>query len=349
LKVGQRRAKEVATLLSHFQRARHADGTERYGMGFLTLTVRHNRTERCATVKKRLLGAWRRVQATREFRSLSAAYGFVGDVRAMELKFSYGNGWHPHLHLITVLEVAPGGDAVTNAQAHRDFAELVVDLWLRELGSGAAARGQFFRMVVGVTGIKNYITKWSAAQELTKGSQKTTGGAGSMTPFQMLDRIARDRAAGRRVGFLTSRFREFVRAFDGARQITYSHGLRATRAALVEEMTDDQIAKSDVGSTVEVRLTERVFRAISRGGAQAEALNAYEFDGGTGALVLFLAGRGILSRYDERSNCLHLLGEKAPPPEPAPEEREAALQAYARSLADQQAIAWASIRSYRPN
>lgn len=72
----------------------------------LTLTIPHhagqslNELKGDSKQKTGLKGSFRRMLASRAWRKLSADYGIVGMVRAIEPNYGYQNGWHPHYHLI---------------------------------------------------------------------------------------------------------------------------------------------------------------------------------------------------------------------------------------------------------
>ena len=67
---------------------------------FLTLTVRHGHGMPLSFLLPVLLGAWVRFQQGRAWRSRAAEAGIFGQIKSVEITYSIGDSWHPHLHII---------------------------------------------------------------------------------------------------------------------------------------------------------------------------------------------------------------------------------------------------------
>ena len=78
-------------------------------------------------------------------------------------------------------------------------------------------------------------------------------------------------------------FREFAKAFKGARQVTYSKGLR--------DMAPDEALAEPAGELVGA-ISSAAYRALMYRGKSAQALEAVEREG-WGGMLEFLEGEGI--------------------------------------------------------
>lgn len=90
----ERRAKERRAEVESMMRA---DPEGRWQM--VTLTLRHHARQDLPGLLALLFATWRRVRATRAVREIMARR-VRASVRALEVTFSWANGWHPHLHLL---------------------------------------------------------------------------------------------------------------------------------------------------------------------------------------------------------------------------------------------------------
>jgi hypothetical protein len=65
-----------------------------------TLTVRHNHGDNLAALLDAEQRAWVAVGKNREVKSLLRSIGGREYIKALEIKYSRANGWHPHLHVL---------------------------------------------------------------------------------------------------------------------------------------------------------------------------------------------------------------------------------------------------------
>lgn len=92
----------------------------------LTLTMRHHRGDSLSDLLDRLFAAWRRVRSVRAVREIMDRT-VTASVRALEVTFSFQNGWHPHLHVLWR----------TEEWTEEERATLALE-WLRALDDRAA-------------------------------------------------------------------------------------------------------------------------------------------------------------------------------------------------------------------
>lgn len=91
------RADEVQAMVAHF-------GQERCLL--LTLTMKHEAGQRLKPMIAGLIDGWRRVARGEPWKRIVAEYGLHAYVKAVECTHG-NNGWHPHLHLVLVLNAEP--------------------------------------------------------------------------------------------------------------------------------------------------------------------------------------------------------------------------------------------------
>ncbi|MBW7849697.1 MAG: protein rep [Rhodospirillales bacterium] len=244
-----------------------------------TLTLPHTRFQRCRDLLRAVTNAFRKVKSGRAWQTARDGYGWMGDVRALEVTHG-AHGWHPHLHVLILFR--PG----TTAGDSGAFGSWLFDAWARaiaRMGMGACSIDAFaFELVDAYAGAAGYVGKWGAALELTKAHMKA-GRDGGRTPWQILaDFAAHGSKDDRRL------FREYFDAFKGARQLTWSRGLK--RHYLGEyENTDEDLAKEEpIPESHVASLAWPIFQSVVNAHATADVLEALA-TGGLPALLQVLA------------------------------------------------------------
>jgi hypothetical protein len=241
-KVAARRAVEVEQAIT----AHHQAGGR---VLFLTLTVPHYAHDDLAQLLPDYTGALSSFWSRRGVKDALRVVGFAGSIRALEVTHG-GNGWHPHTHYLlfvndldvlaqSVLEdrLRLTWERVVSSKLNRNVT--VHGLSLVKVGGGSQNggtdedAGQLARYVV--KSLEDSV--WGAPQEMTRGHIKK-GRQGGRTPFALLHDYATgdDKQAG-------ALFVEFVRAFHGRRQLSWSKGLRSKLLGSEVEVTDQQLAE----------------------------------------------------------------------------------------------------------
>lgn len=187
---------------------------------------------------------------------LTNALGRVGYIRASEITVG-GNGWHPHFHPLILWR---GTDRAAQA-----FAGRVAALWVEGVEKhGGEARlegGQKLELVKGAQiydALTGYVTKatydhaalaleavWSQGKVPETGSassRKRRRAKGTAAHWALLASVAQGLADE------VDMWLELETATRGHRMITWSRGLRGF-AHIGEELTDEQIAAQEVGSS----------------------------------------------------------------------------------------------------
>lgn len=191
-----------------------------YRTVMLTLTARHGRGDDLSNLLEQMKDAKQRWARHRSYARIKGS--MIGSVTATEVTGGGAHGWHPHFHVIVVID----GD---------DDLEPLRHAWLASLrGAGLDGAGAAFQMQ-GADAAGDYIAKWGAAEELTL-SQRKNGRTGR-TPAQLL--AASCDESDREAGHLWA---EYAMVFHGRRQLVWSRGLKAL-AGIGE--VDDQEAAQD--------------------------------------------------------------------------------------------------------
>lgn len=192
---------------------------------FLTLTIRHKKTDSLPFLLDGLYKARRIFKNRKTYKSWSEKIGLFGSINTLEINYGV-NGWHPHNHALLFVKGKQSPAGV------RKLRKMWADACL---SAGLPASG-----VAGVdlqSGDKasSYISKWGLADELTKANKKQ-GKDGSKTPWDFLRDIQKNPNSSS-LGL----FQEYAKAVKGKRQLVWSKGLKNYFS--LEEKTDEQLAE----------------------------------------------------------------------------------------------------------
>lgn len=220
-KIATKRKEEVAELM----RCHSCAG------GFATmfaLTIPHQKIHTCQETKELVAETWKKVLSSRKVRDLREQYD-LKFVRALEV--TYGeNGWHPHLHILAFPR--PG----TFEGQINDAVWVIFEEWAKRVfkaGYGHCNPVLFKpETTEAPEAAADYVTKWGADCELAMAHIKRARGGGR-NPWDLLRDIADGDHEAKEI------FREYAATFKGARQLTYSKGLREQYD--LREIDDDEI------------------------------------------------------------------------------------------------------------
>jgi len=244
-----------------------------YRVMMLTLTARHGRDDDLAELLERMKDAKQRWARHRSYRRIKP--DMVGSVTATEVTGGGAHGWHPHFHVIAIMD------------SDQDLMPLR-DAWLASLrGAGLDGAGAAFQ-AQGANAAGSYIAKWGAAEELALSRHKK--GRAGRTPAQLLAASCddEDRAAGRL-------WAEYAQVFHGRRQLVWSRGLKAL--AGVGEVDDEDAARDQQQDgqieTARANIPHQVWRddvAARRADRRADLLDRAEAVGAGQAAAELIAG-----------------------------------------------------------
>lgn len=273
-RISEQRCQDVEFILDRH----HSAGGSAY---LMTLTIPHYAAQTCLELLNTVRGIWRSVKQGNPWVRAKDKYGYLGDIRALEVTHG-GNGWHPHLHILIFLR--PG---VSDLKAEA-LGLWFYERWARYVhkrGYGPCSIDAFtFKKASGDRGAAEYVGKWGIAQELTKTHAKR--GKGGRTPWEILrdaeDCNDRDSAL----------FSEYGRDFKGARQLTWSRGLRDYYGLDAEAPDDELTEEPGLPQTHVASIHRELWLEISHEGLTAIVLTAFD-RGGLNGLWAALARYGL--------------------------------------------------------
>ncbi len=193
-----------------------------------TYTVRHDRRMPLTEVLRKLLDPYGRMTGGRAYKELTEVGGVSYTVRALEVTWSEGDGWHPHLHVL--LFVRPGAPAAARLE------DALFPVWKRavEVFKGETSREYGLRIDGDRDGAADYVAKfgrdrapsrWTKADELTKWQLKTGSLKGDgERHYSPMDLLAWLFDTGESVP--AARWREYARVMKGRHQLTWTPGMR---------------------------------------------------------------------------------------------------------------------------
>lgn len=261
-KVASRRAVEVEQAITTHQ----ASGGR---VAFLTMTVPHYASDHLAELLPEFTEALRSFWSLRATKETLRLVGFAGSIRALEVTHGK-NGWHPHTHYLLFIK-----DCVDLLAIQTLLYQQWENTVNRKLGRQINGHGLTLQLVGGgadqggtdedARQLSKYVVKgledsiWGVPQEMTGGHIKK-GRQGGRTPFALLHDYATqdDDQAG-------ALFVQFVKAFAGRRQLSWSKGLRGQLLGTEVEATDQELADMQVEeSTLLGTLTLEQWRRVLR-------------------------------------------------------------------------------------
>jgi hypothetical protein len=196
-------------------------GHERTAMA--TFTLRHWRGLSLRKLRRVLANAFRRMMQHRDWRERDCLR-HVQIIRVLEVTCGE-HGWHPHLHVVLLLEAALSGEALASLEA------MLAKLWRRTVERIAPAHRPTLRRGVDVSRCPEagYLTKLGL--ELTDAGQaKRARNVKGRTYWQLRNEWI---ANGRHVDDADAALiREYIEGMRHAKIVTFSKGLKA-RAELL--------------------------------------------------------------------------------------------------------------------
>lgn len=210
-----------------------------------TLTTAHDLETPLKPMRQHIARAWSFVVSGAPWKRARSRWGIIGYVRGAEQTIG-PNGWHAHLHVVFLTRRPLPADQL---EALRAF---VFKRWARAIAKPHKETGLQFRaplefgidgrpVAVVVTRLHEaaYIAKLGLADELASGHTKR-GAAGRRTPWQLLTDVW---SANQSYSPDVERWYEYVTEMHGAKQLTWSNGLKKRYA--VAEQTDLELAERD--------------------------------------------------------------------------------------------------------
>ena len=237
-KISERRKREIEAAANvHVEGGGH--------MIMVTLTFSHSRFDKVADLLgtgqcSGLRGALQRFRNSRGYKAVTEEMGLLGLIRNLEVTWGAANGWHPHLHELWLIDKDLGPRTLARLK------DRLFDAWLNACGRSGLPVPNRKRGVhiVKARSPAEYLQKWGREErwgigsELAKSHSKQSSNPKGFTPFDLLRAI--DDGSPQSEHY-ASIFRDYAKAFFGARQCFWTKGLKALFG--IDELSDEQLAE----------------------------------------------------------------------------------------------------------
>lgn len=257
-KISIHREHEVRTICNNAQK-------EGFQLHFLTLTIPHKFNQNLKVLKDSLAEVLRQITKKRFYTNLKKQHAIEGYIRALEVTFSFKNGWHPHLHVLYIHK----------SENFQEFSDEFYSLWAKEvekIGLGKCSKKAYkCKEVFNEQGISEYITKWDLSKELVQGQVRKDGD--SYSPFALMKEYQETNNE-----VFLNRFLEFSMSFHGAKQLTYSREVK--KKFLKDKMKSDkeicEEENNEEKGKIVMAFNLNLWKKIIKLSLQADILNVYQ-------------------------------------------------------------------------
>ena len=244
-RIGQVRAKEIRHALRVWMNDSEEKNT--HDVAFLTLTLRHSKSQSLVEVWSTVSKAWAGVTQTAAWRGSKkvagdkAKFGIAHFIKAVEVTHGK-SGWHVHLHVLLLTEKTLS-DQQRETLESRIYARWSAAAERRGFKAPSRERGVKLERAAkagDMDALASYMAKSQLsglnglADELTGSVVKSAKG-GNRSPFQVLESLGEEK----RLSDLAI-WREWEKGSHGRRQIAWSKG--AKKLLGVDDVSDEEIS-----------------------------------------------------------------------------------------------------------
>lgn len=224
-------------------------------LGFITLTQKHSKKDSLSKTLNQINSSWRKIQNHTFFKNIKKESLFLGQIKSLEITNTQKNGWHPHLHIIIFW----------NTNSEKEVEKLqkqIIQKWTKYTGNSENAQDQ--KIIYSNGEISDYITKWTASQELTGQNYKNSKG---INPFQLLPLTKSNeihfnaKTIKQSQQISKSLWLEYVEATKGKRRITTSPKLN--KLYKVKEKTEEEIFEEKIQGSKIIQFSYQTFKIIA--------------------------------------------------------------------------------------
>ena len=269
----------------------------------VTVTLRHHKGHSLQELTDVLRDSWRYMKAGASWQGgkrrrdgtrrvgWRERLGYVGAISGTEATYGDEHGWHPHKHVLFLLEKPVPKEVIEG------FLRFSRKRWVKRVSEHHGFPAPSWEHGVNIVRGENaarYLAKMGLGREVA-GIHQKEGRNGNLTPFQLLGKWADEECEAAR-----KRWEEWTEAMHGKAQLFWSQGLRARLLPDSEEVTDEEIVEGEEGPEELVAVIPgNVWDKIrDRPNVPAEILCAADL-GGKSARVLV---QGIIARELSQRN-----------------------------------------------
>ena len=172
-------------------------------------------------------------------------FPMVGHITATEVKYSDNNGFHPHFHILCILDKQYAAEDLQIIESE------LYELWAEKCvksGLGKPNRRNGLDLKMGSNNedvLADYISKWGMAEEMTQAHLKVgKKNMQSLTMWEVLELAQIEASTKDKYSYI---FKTYASAFKGRRQLFWSKGLK--ELLKIEVKDDEEIANAEEENT----------------------------------------------------------------------------------------------------
>lgn len=235
-KISQERKRELAEAMKECR-------SQGLHVAMLTLTAPHYLGDDLREMLKKMSKAKHALWSNRNGREyFEHEFPMVGHITATEVKYSDNNGFHPHYHILLIL------DKQYKAEDLEIIESDIYELWAEKCvkkGLGKPSREHGVDLKMGSNAedmLADYIAKWGLAEEMTQSHMKVgKKNSQSLTMWEVLDLSQMEANIRDKYSYT---FKTYTKAFKGRSQLYWSKGLKVL-LKVQEELSDEEIANKE--------------------------------------------------------------------------------------------------------
>ena len=205
-------------------------------------------------------------------------FPLIGHITATEVKYSDNNGFHPHYHILLILDKPYKAEDLEIIES--DLYEFWSEKCVKQ-GLGKPSRKHGVDLKMGSNAedmLADYIAKWGLAEEMTQSHMKVgKKNMSSLTMWEVLDLSQMEASTRDKYSYI---FKTYAKAFKGRRQLFWSKGLK--KLLSIVETTDEELANKEESEDAliisAVVFTDFQWSIIKKLRLQAKVLNLVESD-----------------------------------------------------------------------
>ena len=286
LKIAARRAEEIRRALAN---------NPNLVPVLVTLTLQHKWGDKLRDLMNDLKAAWRYTFSGTKRKRFNERFGVKGYINSTEVRVSLSTGWHPHMHVLFLLEKGEKPNLQDmEACLLAGYGKHLVDKGY--LVNGYTIDVRMSETTDGL--VEEYLTKsaiqLSVSAEVSGGQLKES--STSLSPFQLLYMY---RLTGDEV--YAQLYREYAVATKGRKQLAWSRNLKKELLPDVEEKSDEElVAEEEVVEDEQVLevLDREEWQKVCEENLRGELLQV-ACHGNRAWLQAWLIGQGIIRPPDQ--------------------------------------------------
>ena len=235
----------------------------------VTYTIPHYSDQSCQYVLESFVEAVKRCKSYRAYKDgFKAKFGYVGSVKALEVRWGYKNGWHVHCHELVIVRAWEKSKDKYYTRIARGAIRKPFKQACDKVGIEIKNHKAFDKRAIDVRSFchtSDYLQKtgkgsWGVEKELVRNIHKHSSG---LHPFNFIDKYAHFKAVQKNAKSLEAKnhfwkksnfymdlYAEYITAFRNRHQLVWSPGLKSL--AGVRKVTDQELAEQEEKKAMQI-------------------------------------------------------------------------------------------------